>query len=79
MFSALEIAVVVVILGGLLLLQTRTRAGSLPLYATVAILLVMLIIGMRIINSLVGALIVLALICVVLLWRLTRSKQISHQ
>lgn len=67
---------IIVILGGLLLLQTKTRAGSLPLYLTIGILLVMLIVAMRFIRSLIGVAIVLAFICVVLIWRLARSKQI---
>jgi hypothetical protein len=76
MLGALEVVVIIVILGGLLLLQTKTRAGSLPLYLTIGILLVMLIVAMRFIRSLIGVAIVLAFICVVLLWRFARSKQI---
>jgi hypothetical protein len=79
MLGALEVVVIIVILGGLLLLQTKTRAGSLPLYLTIGILLVMLIVAMRFIRSLIGVAIVLAFICVVLLWRFARSKQIFHR
>ena len=74
MLGALEIAAIVLILGGLLLLQTKFRAGALPLYVTIGILLLMLIVAMRIIRSLIGVVIVLALICAVLLWRVARSK-----
>ena len=73
MLGTLEIAVIILILGGLLLLQTKFRAGSLPLYVTIGILLLMLIVAMRIIRSLIGVVIVLALICAVLLWRVARS------
>ena len=74
MLGTLEIAAIILILGGLLLLQTKFRAGALPLYVTIGILLLMLIVAMRIIRSLVGVVIVLALICIVLLWRVVRSK-----
>jgi len=74
MLGALEIAAIVLILGGLLLLQTKFRAGALPLYVTIGILLLMLIVAMRIIRSLIGVVIVLALICAVLLWRVARAK-----
>lgn len=74
MLGAMEIVAIILILGGLLLLQIKFRAGTLPLYVTIAILLLMLIVGMRIIRSLIGVVIVLALICIVLLWRVVRSK-----
>jgi hypothetical protein len=73
MLGTLEIAAIILILGGLLLLQTKFRAGALPLYVTIAILLLMLIVAMRIIRSLIGVVIVLTLICAVLLWRVARS------
>jgi len=74
MLSALEIVVVIVAVGGLLLLQTRTRTGSLFPYLAVAILLLMLIVATRIIRSLIGVAIVLGLLCLVLLWRFARSR-----
>jgi len=74
MLGTLEIVAIILILGGLLLLQTKFRAGSLPLYVTIGILLLMLIVAMRMIRSLIGVVIVLALICAVLLWRVARSK-----
>jgi hypothetical protein len=73
MFSTLEFVAVIVVVGGLLLFQMRTRTGSLFPYLTVAILLLVLILATRIIRSLVGVVIVLAVFCVVLLWRLVRS------
>jgi hypothetical protein len=72
--GTLEIVAIVVIFGGLLLLQAKTRAGSLPLYVTIGILLLILIVTMRFIRSLIGVLIVLALFCVILFWRVLRSK-----
>ncbi len=74
MLGALEIVAIILILGGLLVLQTKTRAGSLSLYVTIGILLLLLIVGMRIIRSLVGVVIVLAVICFILLWRAVRSR-----
>jgi hypothetical protein len=74
MLSALEIAAVIVVLGGLLLLQMRTRTGSLFAYLAVGILLLMLILATRIIRSLVGVVLALAVLCLVLLWRFARSK-----
>lgn len=63
MLSALEIVALIVVLGGLLLLQMRTRTGSLVTYLAVGILLLMLILATRIIRSLLGAVIVLAVLC----------------
>ena len=74
MLGALEIVLVVAILGGLLLIQTKTRAGSLGLYVTIGFLLLMLIVAMRVIRSLVGVLIILVLVCLVLVWRIVRSR-----
>ncbi len=73
MLSALEIVALIVALGGLLLLQMRTRTGSLFAYLAVGILLLMLILATRIIRSLLVAVIVLAVLCLVLLWRFVRS------
>ena len=73
MFSALEIVAVIVVLGGLLFLQMKTRTGSLFPYLAVAILILMLIFATRIIRSLVGTVLVLLVLCVVLLWRFARS------
>ena len=72
MFSALEIAAVIVVMGGLVL-QMRTRTGSLFSYLAVGILLLMLILAARIIRSLVSVTVILAALCMVLLWRLVRS------
>ena len=74
MLSTLEIIVVIVVVGGLLLLQMRTRTGSLFAYLAVGILLLMLILATRIIRSLVGAVMVLAALCIVLLWRFVRQR-----
>jgi len=74
MLGALEVILITVILGGLLLLQARARAGSLMLYMTIGILLLMLIFAMRIIRSLLGVLIALGFICAILLWRIARSR-----
>jgi len=74
MLGAMEIVAIILILGGLLLLQTKFRAGTLPLYVAIGILLLILIVGMRIIRSLIGVVIVLAFVCIVLLWRVVRSK-----
>ncbi|MGD0550944.1 MAG: hypothetical protein ABSA81_10450 [Candidatus Bathyarchaeia archaeon] len=73
MLSTLEIVVVITVVGGLLLLQMKTRTGSLFPYLAVGILLLMLILGTRIIRSLVGVVILLAAFCIILLWRLVRS------
>jgi hypothetical protein len=75
MFSTLEFVAVIVVVGGLLLFQMRTQAGSLFPYLTFAILLLVLILATRIIRSLVGVVIVLAVFCVVLLWRLVRQRR----
>jgi len=74
LLGALEIVILVVILGVLLLLQTRTRAGPLVLYATIGALVLMLILALRVIRSLVGMLIVLVFVCIILLWRVLRSR-----
>jgi hypothetical protein len=74
MLSTMEIIVIIMVVGGLLLLQIRTRTGSLFPYVAVAILLLMLILATRIIRLLVGAVIVLAAFCAVLLWRFVRSR-----
>jgi len=74
MLSGLEIVVVIVVVGGLLLLQMKTRTGSLLPYLAVGILLLMLIVATRIIRSLIGVAIILVLLCAVLLWRVVRSR-----
>jgi len=74
MLSALEIGAVIVVVGGLLLIQMRTRTGSLLPYLVVGILLLMLIVATRIIRSLIGAVIALVLLCGVLLWRVARLR-----
>lgn len=74
MLQPLEITLIIVILGGLVLLQARTRTGSLAPYVAVVILLLILIVATRIIRFLVGAVIALALVCVVLLWKVMRSS-----
>lgn len=73
MLGPLEIILIIVVLGGLLLLHTATRVGSLALYLTIGILLLMLIVAVRVIRSLVGMVIVLAFICAILFWKLARS------
>lgn len=75
MLGALEIIVIAVILGVLLLLHARTRAGPLVVYVSVGVLLLMLIVAMRVIRSLVGVVILLAVICMILSWRVVRSWQ----
>ena len=65
---------ILAVLIGLLLIQTRTRFGSLAPYVTLAILLLMLIVAARIIRSLVSVVIILALVCGVLLWKFVRSR-----
>ena len=72
MLSTLEIIVVIMVVGGLLLLQMKTRTGSLFPYLAVGILLLILILATRIIRSLVGVVIVLAVFSSILLWRLLR-------
>jgi hypothetical protein len=74
MLGALELIAVILVLGGLILLQMRTRTGSLFPYLAVGILLLMLIVAVRIVRSLIGVVIVLALLCVLLLWRVVRSR-----
>ena len=74
MLTALEIVAVAVVVGGLLLLQMRTRTGSLFPYLVVGILFLMLVVATRIIRSLIGVVIVLAVLCGVLLWMVVRSR-----
>jgi hypothetical protein len=74
MLDALEIFAIIVVVGGLLLLQMRTRTGSLFPYLAVGILLLMLIVTARIIRSLIGLAIVLVILCGVLLWRIVRLR-----
>ena len=74
MLDALEIFAIIVVVGGLLLLQMRTRTGSLFPYLAVGILLLMLIVTARIIRSLIGLAIVLVILCGVLLWRVVRLR-----
>lgn len=62
------------VLGGLLLLQTRIRAGPFVLYAVIAILLLTLAYAMRIIRGLLGVVFVLGLVCAVLVWIIVRPK-----
>jgi len=75
MFGAFEIILIIAVLGALFLVHTRTRAGSLPLYVTVGILLLAVIVATKFIYSLIGIVLLLALICAVLLWRLARSRR----
>ena len=75
MFSAFEIILIIAVLGVLFLIHTRTRAGSLPLYVAVGILLMVIIAATKFIYSLVGIVLLLALICVVLFWRVARSRR----
>jgi len=75
MFGAFEIILIIAVLGVLFLIHTRTRAGSLPLYVAVGILLMVIIAATKFIYSLVGIVLLLALICVVLFWRVARSRR----
>ena len=75
MLSVPEIILVIAVLGGLFLIHTRTRAGSLPLYVAVGILLLAIIAATKFIYSLIGIVLLLALICVVLFWRIARSRR----
>jgi len=75
MFSALEIILVIAVLGGLFLIHTRTRAGSLPLYIAVGILLLAIIAATKFIYSLIGIVLLLVLVCVALFWKLARSRR----
>ncbi len=75
MISPWEILLVAVVLGALFLIQTRTRSGSLLLYLAVAGLLVVLILAIRMIRSLIGAVLALVFLGAILLWfRLSASR-----
>jgi len=74
MLNVLEILLIILVVGGLILLQVRTRTGSMFPYLAVVILLLILIVAARVIRSLFGLVILLALFCGVLLWRVVRSK-----
>ena len=73
MLGPLEIVLILAVLIGLLLIQTRTRFGSLAPYLAVGILLLVLIVAVRIIRSLVSIVIIVALVCGFLLWKFVRS------
>jgi hypothetical protein len=75
MVDALEIILIIAVVGGLLLFQIRTRTGSLLPYLAIVILLLIVFAAVRIIRSLVGLVIILVLLCGVLLWRIARSSQ----
>jgi hypothetical protein len=75
MLDALEIILIVAVVGGVLLLQIRTRSGSLFPYLAIVILLLIVFAAVRIISSLVGPVIILVLLCGVLLWRVARSSR----
>jgi uncharacterized iron-regulated membrane protein len=75
MIDALEIILIIAVVGGLLLLQIRTRTGSLFPYLAIVILLLIVLAAVRIIGSLVGLVIILVLFCGVLMWRVARSSQ----
>jgi uncharacterized membrane protein YqjE len=75
MLDALEIILIIAVVGGLLLLQIRTRTGSLFPYLAIVILLLIVFAAVRIISSLVGLVIILVLLCGVLIWRVARSSQ----
>lgn len=74
MLNVLEILLIIIVVGGLVLLQVRTRSGAIFPYLTVVILLLILIVAARFIRSLFSLLIVLALLCGVLLWGAIRPK-----
>jgi uncharacterized membrane protein len=73
MFSAWEIVFIIVILAWLFVIWTRRRAGSLALYATVGLLVLALILSARIIRSLLGWVVLLALLCGLLILGLVGS------
>jgi hypothetical protein len=75
MVDALEIILIIAVVGGLLLFQIRTRTGSLLPYLAIVILLLIVFAAVRIVRSLVGLVIILVLLCGVLLWRIARSSQ----
>lgn len=77
MLGALEILLIIIVVGVLALLQVRTRSGSLFPYLAVVILLLALILAVRVIHSLVSLVIVLVLLCGFLLWRVARSARRS--
>jgi uncharacterized membrane protein len=75
MLGALEIVLIIIVIGGILFLQGKTRTGSLFPYLAVGILLLTLIAAMRIIRSLVSMLLILTLLCGFLLW----ARTVRHQ
>ena len=74
MLGALEVIVILIVVGGLLLIQIKTRTGALIPYMAVVVLLLLLIAAMEMIRSLTGVVIVLALLCGVLLYRVVRTR-----
>jgi hypothetical protein len=74
MLGQLEILLIVIVLGALVFLQIKTRTGPLIPYMAVVILLMLLILAMQMIRSLSGVVMMLALLCGVLLWRILRSR-----
>jgi hypothetical protein len=74
MLGALEIIVILIVVGGLLLLQIKTRTGPLIPYMAVVILLLLLMAAMEMIRSLTGVVLVLALLCGLLLYRVVRTR-----
>jgi hypothetical protein len=75
MLDAFEVILIIAVVGGLLLLQIRTRTGSLFPYLAIVILLLIVFAAVRIIRSLVGLVMILALFCGVLLWRVAQSSR----
>jgi hypothetical protein len=73
MFGALEIVFIAMVLGLLFLIRTRRRTGSLAVYVTIGALLLALIFATRIIRSLFGWVVLLALLCGILILALVGS------
>lgn len=68
MIGGFEIVLILLVLGGLLLLQTRGRMGSVPLYVVIGVLLLVLFFALRFIRSLLGFLVLLAVVAGFLVW-----------
>jgi hypothetical protein len=68
LIGGFEIVLILLVLGGLLLLQTRGRMGSVPLYVVIGVLLLVLFFALRFIRSLLGFLVLLAVVAGFLVW-----------
>jgi hypothetical protein len=74
MLGALEVLLIAAIVAALFVLQVRTRRLSLVLCATVGILLLLLLLAARLVLSLTTVIAALAAVCLLLFWRLLRSR-----